>query len=157
MAFGSKLPKPCCRFLQERAKPASEVSTSASNRLKGEPIVIHIKRVYQAASDTDGTRVLVERLWPRGVRKTSARISEWIKDVAPSTELRKWFSHDPAKWDEFRRRYFIELKDDPDAWRPIVEAARHGTVTLIYSSPDTAHNNALALQEFLKVHQPRLR
>jgi uncharacterized protein YeaO (DUF488 family) len=101
--------------------------------------------------------VLVERLWPRGVRKTSARISEWLKDVVPSTELRKWFSHDPAKWDEFRRRYSIELKDDPDAWRPIVEAARHGTVTLIYSSHDTAHNNALALQEFLKVHQPRLR
>jgi uncharacterized protein YeaO (DUF488 family) len=108
-----------------------------------------IKRVYDAVSSTDGTRLLVERLWPRGVKKTSLKIDGWLKDVAPSTELRQWFSHDPAKWDEFRRRYFNELTTNPDAWRPIIEAAHHGTVTLIYSSHDTEHNNAVALQEFL--------
>lgn len=91
----------------------------------------------------------------RGVKKTSLEIKGWLKDVAPSAELRKWFSHDPAKWDEFRRRYFSELEANPDAWQPIIEVARHGTVTLIYSSHDTEHNNAIALEEFLKRHLPR--
>jgi uncharacterized protein YeaO (DUF488 family) len=86
------------------------------------------------------------------MKKTSLKIGSWLKDVAPSTELRKWFSHDPAKWNKFRSRYFDELKANPGAWQPIVEAARHGTVTLIYSSHDTKHNNAVALQDFLQRH-----
>ncbi len=117
--------------------------------------MIQLERAYDAPGRADGTRFLVERLWPRGVKKTSLPIKEWLKDVAPSTELRKWFSHDPAKWDEFRRRYFAELKEKPEAWKPIVEAARRGTVTLIYSSHDTEHNNAVALEEFLKRHLRR--
>lgn len=114
--------------------------------------MIQLERAYDAESSTDGTRFLVERLWPRGVKKTSLKIESWLKDVAPSTKLRKWFSHDPAKWDEFRHRYFDELKANPDAWQPILQAARHGTVTLVYSSHDTEHNNAVALQEFLEHH-----
>jgi uncharacterized protein YeaO (DUF488 family) len=117
--------------------------------------MIQLGRAYDPPSRTDGTRFLVERLWPRGVKKTSLHIKDWLKDVAPSTELRQWFSHDPAKWDEFRRRYFAELRSNPEAWKPIAEAARHGTVTLIYSSHDTEHNNAVALDEFLKHHLPK--
>ncbi|MGC2213832.1 MAG: DUF488 family protein, partial [Silvibacterium sp.] len=99
--------------------------------------MIQIKRVYDQSASTDGTRLLVERLWPRGVKKTSLEIKSWLKDVAPSAELRKWFSHDPAKWNEFRSRYFAELEANPDAWQAIIAATRHGTVTLIYSSHDT--------------------
>jgi uncharacterized protein YeaO (DUF488 family) len=108
-----------------------------------------IKRVYDPVSNSDGTRLLVERLWPRGVKKTSLEIKAWLKDVAPSTELRKWFSHDPTKWNDFCSRYLAELQANPDAWRPIIEATRHGPVTLIYSSHDTEHNNAVALGDFL--------
>ncbi len=114
--------------------------------------MIKLERAYDSESATGGARFLVERLWPRGVKKTSLKIESWLKDVAPSTELRKWFSHDPAKWDEFRRRYFEELKANPDAWQPLLQAARRGTVTLVYSSHDTEHNNAVALEEFLKGH-----
>jgi len=114
--------------------------------------MIQLKRAYDPASRTDGARFLVERLWPRGVKKTSLKIKDWLKEAGPSTELRKWFSHDPAKWNEFRRRYFDELKANPSAWQPVLRAARHGTVTLIYSSHDTEHNNAVALQEFLQRH-----
>lgn len=116
--------------------------------------MINLERAYDSKSSTGRARFLVERLWPRGVKKTSLKIESWLKDVAPSTELRKWFSHDPAKWDEFRRRYFDELKANPDAWQPLLQAARGGTVTLIYSSHDQEHNNAVALKEFL---QERLR
>jgi uncharacterized protein YeaO (DUF488 family) len=114
--------------------------------------MIQLKRAYDPAGRTDGARFLVERLWPRGVKKTSLKIKDWLKEAGPSTELRKWFSHDPGKWDEFRRRYFDELKANPAAWQPVLRAARHGTVTLIYSSHDTEHNNAVALQEFLQRH-----
>lgn len=114
--------------------------------------MIRLERAYETESSQDGTRFLVERLWPRGVKKSALRIEGWLKDVAPSTELRKWFNHDPAKWDEFRRRYFSELKTNPDAWKPLLVAARHGTVTLVYSSHDQEHNNAVALEEFLKKH-----
>lgn len=117
--------------------------------------MINVKRVYDAADKTDGTRYLIERLWPRGIRKDSLPIAGWLKDAGPTTELRKWFNHDPEKWDEFRRRYVAELEANPDSWRPIVEAARKGTVTLIYSSHDMEHNNAIALQEFLKRRLPK--
>jgi uncharacterized protein YeaO (DUF488 family) len=112
--------------------------------------MIILKRAYDPVSRTDGTRFLVERLWPRGISKATLRVDAWLKEVGPSTDLRKWFSHDPGKWDEFRRRYFRELASHPEAWQPIVSAARRGRVTLVYSSHDTQHNNAVALQEFLR-------
>ena len=116
---------------------------------------IQLKRVYEASSSADGDRFLVERLWPRGIKKSSLEIKAWLKDVAPCVSLRKWFNHDPARWNEFRRRYFAELKDNPSSWLPIREATRCGTVTLIYSSHDPEHNNAVALKEFLdkRLHQ----
>jgi uncharacterized protein YeaO (DUF488 family) len=95
-------------------------------------------------------RVLVERLWPRGVSKAQLQLDEWLKDVAPSTELRRWFSHDPKKWPRFRALYFRELDSKPEAWRPLLSAAKRGTVTLVYSSHDEAHNNAVALKDYLQ-------
>jgi uncharacterized protein YeaO (DUF488 family) len=115
-------------------------------------MTIGLKRVYDPPARSDGARFLVERLWPRGVKKESLKIDAWIKDAAPNAELRKWFHHDPAKWEEFRRRYFDELKERPAALQPIVDAAQKGVVTLIYSSHDTEHNNAVALKEFLTGH-----
>lgn len=111
--------------------------------------MIQLKRAYDKPSESDGRRFLVERLWPRGVKKTSLPLEAWLKDVAPSTELRKWFSHDPARWNEFRKRYFAELEKTPEAWQPLVEAARKGTITLVYSSHDEEDNNAVALRDFL--------
>jgi uncharacterized protein YeaO (DUF488 family) len=116
--------------------------------------MITLKRVYDSVSPTDGRRVLVERLWPRGVSKAKLRVDVWLKEVGPSTELRKWFSHDPRKWSEFCRRYSRELDSRPEVWKPIVSAARHGSVTLLYSSHDTEHNNAVALQRYLQA-KPR--
>ncbi len=112
--------------------------------------MIQLKRAYAAAAKSDGARYLVERLWPRGVKKDWLQVEAWLKDVAPSTRLRQWFSHDPAKWPEFRRRYFEELKANPTAWQSLLAAARRGRVTLVYSSHDTEHNNAVALKEFLE-------
>jgi uncharacterized protein YeaO (DUF488 family) len=114
--------------------------------------VIQLARVYDSAHGAGGARFLVERLWPRGIKKASLKIDAWLKDVAPSTELRKWFSHDPAKWGTFRRRYFAELRSHPEAWQPILDAARRGTAVLLYSSRDAEHNNAVALKEFLEKH-----
>ena len=112
--------------------------------------MITLKRAYDPVSRNDGTRFLVERLWPRGVSKAKLRVDAWLKEVGPTAELRKWFSHDPNKWDEFCRRSIRELRSHPEAWRPIVSAARRGRVTLVYSSHDTLHNNAVALQEYLR-------
>ncbi len=112
--------------------------------------MIQIKRVYEPAAAGDGARFLVERLWPRGVKKTDLRLQAWLKEVGPSTELRQWFSHDPEKWPEFQRRYRRELESRPQYWQPIVEAARRGPVTLLYSSHDQEHNNARALLRFLQ-------
>lgn len=111
--------------------------------------MIKVKRVYESADPTDGTRILVERLWPRGMRKEDLTLDAWVKDVAPSTDLRRWFGHDPAKWEEFRRHYFAELDAHIAAWQPIIEAASKGNVTLLYSARDTEHNNAIALKEYL--------
>src|SRR5215472_2748537 len=112
--------------------------------------MIKLKRVYEEEDPGDGVRYLIERLWPRGIKKTSLRIDGWLKDAGPSTELRKWFSHDPEKWQEFRRKYFAELNRAPEAWAPIREAPRQGTVTLLYSSHDTEHNNAVALKAYIE-------
>ena len=111
--------------------------------------MVSVKRVYEPAVPSDGVRVLVERLWPRGIRKKSLKMNAWLKDVAPSGELRRWFNHDPAKWTEFRRRYFVELNRHRDALQPILDAETHGNVTLLYSSHDTEHNNAVALKDHL--------
>ena len=99
--------------------------------------MIKLKRVYESSGKDDGKTFLVERLWPRGVKKTALADAIWLKDVAPSTELRKWFGHDPEKWAEFQRRYQAEIKEHELAIEPILQAARHGTVTLLYSSHDT--------------------
>jgi uncharacterized protein YeaO (DUF488 family) len=112
--------------------------------------MIKLKRVYDEESSTDGARYLVERLWPRGIKKVSLRLDAWLKDVAPSAELRNWFSHDPEKWDQFRNKYFAELDRAAEACEPILQAARKGTVTLLYSSHDTEHNNAVALKEYIE-------
>ena len=111
--------------------------------------MIALKRAYEPASREDGLRFLVERLWPRGVTKAELRLDSWLKETAPSTELRKWFHHDPAKWSRFRARYFRELDAAPEAWRPILSAASRGPVTLVFSSRDVEHNNAVALREYL--------
>ena len=112
--------------------------------------MIKLKRVYEEEAPDDGVRYLIERLWPRGIRKESLHIDAWLKEAGPSTELRKWFSHDPEKWPEFRRRYSAELDHAKDVWTPIREAAERGTVTLLYSSHDTEHNNAVALREYIE-------
>ena len=113
--------------------------------------MIEIKRSYAKAAKADGERFLVDRLWPRGVTKEALAVVAWVKDASPSNELRKWYGHDPEKWDEFRKRYFAELKKTPEAWRPLLEAARKGTITLVYSSKEPEINNAVALREFLMV------
>ncbi len=117
--------------------------------------MVKLKRVYDPASPADGTRFLVERLWPRGVAKDKLQLTAWLKDVGPSTELRQWFGHDPEKWAQFRTRYFRELDSRPESWEPILSAARRGTVTLVYSSHDQQHNNAVALKEYLEAKRRR--
>ncbi len=111
---------------------------------------IGVKRVYEPASTEDGARFLVERLWPRGMRKEALAMDAWLKDVAPSGELRRWFDHDPAKWEEFRRRYAAELDARPETWAPILQAAERGPVTLLFSARDFGHNNAVALRLYLE-------
>ena len=111
--------------------------------------MIQIKRVYESPVATDGSRFLVERLWPRGIAKAALEMDGWLKDAAPSTELRRWFNHDPERWMEFKRRYVAELDAHSDAWKPILTKARRGRVTLLYSAHDVEHNNAVVLRNFL--------
>jgi uncharacterized protein YeaO (DUF488 family) len=110
---------------------------------------VSIKRAYEPPSPRDGTRVLVDRLWPRGVKKAQAGISQWMKDIAPSSELRQWFGHDPARWEEFRRRYKAELTTKRELVGRLRELAREGPLTLVYSARDEAHNQAVVLRETL--------
>ncbi len=117
--------------------------------------MLRIKRAYEPASKNDGTRILVERLWPRGINKTAAKIDIWPKDIAPSTALRNWFGHEPGKWGEFRKRYRLELKAKKREIDRILACARIGHVTLIYAARDQAHNSAIVLAEVLeKSHRP---
>ena len=111
--------------------------------------MIKLKRVYESPSSKDGLRVLVERLWPRGLTKERAAVDLWLKDVAPSPELRKWFGHDPARWEQFQERYRRELREKKDAVRLLKQKAKEGTVTLVYAARDEDHNGALALKRFL--------
>lgn len=106
-----------------------------------------IKRVYDQADKHDGRRILVDRLWPRGLTKEKARIDLWLKDIAPSTELRKWFDHDPAKWHEFKTRYLDELKGNQAQIQLLKQELHKGIVTLVYAAKDEAHNQALVIQE----------
>ena len=112
--------------------------------------MIKIKRVYEPPETDDGSRFLVERLWPRGIKKVDLELHGWLRDVAPSSALRVWFSHDPDKWEQFRLRYYAELDEHPEALRRLLDTARTGNVTLLYSARDTEHNNALALRDYLE-------
>jgi len=111
--------------------------------------MIRIKRAYAPATPDDGFRVLVDRLWPRGITKEQLKLGAWYKVVAPSHQLREWFHHEPDRWDEFKQRYFLELEGNPSGWGPLMEVAQTRTVTLIYSAKDETRNNAAALQEYL--------
>jgi uncharacterized protein YeaO (DUF488 family) len=112
--------------------------------------LIQIRRAYDPPAPADGVRILVDRLWPRGVKKEDLRLDAWLKELAPSDELRHWFGHDPVRWAEFQARYFYELDAMPQALEPIRQAARVGTVTLVYSAHDPDHNNAVALKAYLE-------
>lgn len=112
--------------------------------------MIRIERVYEPAEPSDGTWVLIDRLWPRGFSKEQLKFSEWLKEVAPSNELRKWFSHEPQKWEEFKKRYIAELDSNQEAWKPLVKIAQSGNTTLLYSSRDSEHNNAVVLKGYLE-------
>lgn len=110
---------------------------------------LKVKRVYAPVEAGDGLRILVDRVWPRGLTRQAAQVDLWLKEVAPSHELRKWFGHQPERWAEFHRRYFAELEGSPEALRPILEGLRAGTVTLVYSARDSEHNQAVALRDYL--------
>ena len=112
--------------------------------------MLKLKRIYEKPSKGDGFRILVERLWPRGMSKDRAAVDLWMKDVAPSPELRKWFAHDPAKWEEFRRRYEKELEKKTNEIHLLLEKGREGTVTLVYAAHDQEHNSALILKQYLE-------
>jgi uncharacterized protein YeaO (DUF488 family) len=112
--------------------------------------MIKVKRAYETANPRDGFRVLVERLWPRGVTKERAALDLWLKEVAPSPQLRQWFGHDPDRWQDFKKRYRAELKDQPEAISLLKQKSKQGTVTLVYAARDEEHNSALALKAFLE-------
>ena len=111
---------------------------------------IRLKRAYALPAKADGQRVLVDRVWPRGVSKDDLKLDDWVKEVAPSSELRKWFGHDPEKWEGFKERYFAELEDCPQAVDRLRERLARGTVTLVFGAKDTEHNNAVALKAYLQ-------
>ena len=113
-------------------------------------MTIQIKRAYDPRSPSDGYRVLVDRLWPRGLSKEELKLDAWMKEVAPSNELRKWFGHEEAKWAEFKKRYFNELKQQPELTAELRKRSRGGKLTLLYSSREEVHNNAVALKEYLE-------
>lgn len=118
--------------------------------------MIQLKRVYEDVSAEDGFRVLVERLWPRGLSKERARVDLWVRDAGASTALRKWYGHDPGRWEEFRERYFVELSERPEVIEQIEEVVRtHPAVTFLFSAHDEARNNAVALKEYLESREER--
>jgi uncharacterized protein YeaO (DUF488 family) len=110
---------------------------------------VKLKRAYERPAAGDGTRILIDRLWPRGVKKVNAAIDQWAKDIAPSTALRKWFDHDPARWQEFRSRYAAEVYEHPEQLKRLRALARQGPITLVFSAHDEVHNDAVALRDFL--------
>jgi uncharacterized protein YeaO (DUF488 family) len=116
----------------------------------GEKMPIEVKRIYEAAEPGDGVRILIDRLWPRGLAREGAKLDAWLKEIAPSTELRKWFGHDPEKWPEFKRRYFEEMDGREHALQELLAMVRAGQVPLLYGARDEQHNHAVALREYLK-------
>jgi uncharacterized protein YeaO (DUF488 family) len=112
--------------------------------------MIKIKRIYDQASPKDGKRILIDRLWPRGIKKDETKIDEWLKDIAPSNELRKWFAHDPSKWLEFKKRYIKELRSKSELIERLKKETKRGKVTLLFSAKDIEHNNAVVLKEILE-------
>ena len=119
--------------------------------------MIRIKRAYEPVDREDGRRFLVERLWPRGIKKEALAAEAWFKEVAPSPELRKWYGHRVEFWADFRRRYRAELEANPESWKPLLEAAGQGPITLLYAARDPEHNSALVLRDFLEEHRRRSR
>ena len=130
---------------ETKSEPSGPDLAAASEDSAG----IRVKRTYDPPERSDGRRILVERLWPRGMTKEALSADAWMKEVAPSTELRTWFGHRTVRWEEFRRRYRDELDANPAGWAPILEAGRRGAVTLLYSARDTLHNGALVLRDYL--------
>jgi uncharacterized protein YeaO (DUF488 family) len=116
---------------------------------------VKLKRAYEPSAANDGTRILIDRLWPRGVKKIDAGIDEWVKDIAPSTALRKWFGHDPGRWREFRSRYAVEVYKHPEQLNKLRALARQGPITLVFSAHDEVHNDAVALRGFLLGRQTK--
>ena len=110
---------------------------------------LQVKRIYDPPARSDGFRVLVDRIWPRGLSKEAAKLDAWIKDVAPSAELRKWFGHEPSRWASFKRRYFRELDEREEALEQLLEGCTARTLTLLFAAKDPEHNNAVALKEYL--------
>ncbi|MEN6638633.1 MAG: DUF488 domain-containing protein [Smithella sp.] len=121
-----------------------------SKIIEGVMMIVKTKRIYDGVSSTDGKRILVDRLWPRGIKKDETRIEEWLKDVAPSSALRQWFAHDTSKWAEFKRQYFRELKEKKELLSGLKKQAAGQTITFLFSAKDPEHNNAVALKEFFK-------
>jgi uncharacterized protein YeaO (DUF488 family) len=113
--------------------------------------MIRLKRAYDPVEEEDGARFLVDRLWPRGVKEGNLQLDGWLKDAAPSDDLRRWYGHQVDRWEEFKARYFSELDEIPESLEPIQEAAKRGSVTLVYGARDRAHNNAVALREYLEM------
>jgi uncharacterized protein YeaO (DUF488 family) len=114
--------------------------------------MLQLKRVYDPPSVEDGYRVLVDRLWPRGLKRAASHVDLWLKDIAPSDDLRRWFGHNPARWTKFQARYSKELAAQEPLWRPLLERSRKDRVTLLYAARDVQRNNAAALKSFLEAH-----
>jgi len=142
--------KPTCH---DSAKPATHAKIG---NLPHE-VKLRIKRAYEPAAPEDGSRFLVDRLWPRGVKKEALVLTAWLKNAAPSDALRRWFGHDPERWAEFRRRYRAELKSQPKVLQPLRDALARGVVTLVYAAHDEAHNQAVVLREYLLETKPSSR
>lgn len=127
----------------------SRTSSSKSSHSSHSP-KLQVRRVYEPPARSDGYRVLVDRMWPRGLTKEDAKLDAWLKDIAPSAELRKWFGHDPAKWTSFKRKYFRELDERDEALQELLQSCSKRTLTLLFGAKDTEHNNAVALKEYLE-------
>ena len=140
------------RVVQQAYKGAEQIITHRRMRhvARFRGVSIRIKRVYDNPAEADGRRVLVDRIWPRGLRKKEARVDRWLKGIAPSAALRKWFGHDPARWMEFKKRYAAELDDQREQVEQLAQEARKRTVTLLFAAKDTEHNNAVASKEHLQ-------
>jgi uncharacterized protein YeaO (DUF488 family) len=113
-------------------------------------IELKVKRIYEDAARSDGCRILVDRIWPRGLTREAAKLDAWIKEMAPSAELRRWFGHEPSKWASFKRKYFRELDQQDDVLDQLLESCSGGTFTLLFAAKDSEHNNAVALKEYLE-------